>query len=120
MVIAVDSPVGANRFQGVDFPVVICVFEFGDLGALGEVECVVFVEHAEGFVQAAVGDGPFDLGEVVAVGAFTDPEVAAPSGDGNFFSGHQGDGADFHDFAIGEGDFLAVVEIVLAGCRPES
>ena len=68
-------------------------------------------------MQSAVSECPFDLGEIIGVGAFTDPEVAAACSNRHFLVRHQRDGADLHDLAFGQGDFLAKVKVFLGRSR---
>ena len=68
-------------------------------------------------MQSAVSECPFDLGEIIGVGAFTDPEVAAARSDGDFLIRHQGDGADLHDLPFGQRYLLAKVKVFLGRSR---
>ena len=113
VVVAIDAPVLGDGFEAVGAAVTIGIGQLGDLGAGGGVEGAVLVKHAKGFVKAAGEEGPLDLREVFFVGAFADPDVPASGGDGDFFVGHDGDGAEFEDFTLGGGDFFAEVEFGL-------
>lgn len=111
MVVALDAPVGVDGLKGVGDAVLVGVGDFGDFRALGEEEGSVFPEHAEGLVEVLGEFFPSDFAEVLAVSARADPKVATAGGDGDVLVGHEGDGADFHDFAGRKRDFLAEVKI---------
>ena len=113
MVVAGDTPAGVDGLEDIGLAIAIAVLDAGELGALGEVERAVFPIHAERLVETAGEFLPGDLGNVIAIGAGADPEIAAAGGDGHLFVRHQGDGADLHDLAGREWDFLAGVEIGL-------
>ena len=113
VVVPIDSPLGADGFENVRRAVAVGVLEAGNLGALGEVEPAVFPIHAEGLVQALGEFFPSDVFQVVLISAGADPEVAAAGGDGDLLLRHQRDGADFHDLAGWQRDFLADVEVGL-------
>ena len=68
-------------------------------------------------MQSAVSECPFDLGEIIGVGAFTDPEVATACGNRHFLVRHQGDGADLHDLAFRQRYLLAKVKFFLGRSR---
>jgi len=110
VIVAIDAPVLGDGFELISAAIAIAVGELGDFRTLGEVEGTVFVEHAEGLVQATGEEGPFDLGEVFFVSAFADPNVTTAGGDGDFFIRHDGDAAEFENFALGGGDFFAKIE----------
>ena len=97
MVVPVDSPIGANCFEGIGEAIAIVVADAGNLRALGQVEPTGFPEHPEGFMESLGEFFPCHFGEVVAVGTRADPEVAAAGSDRDILIGHEGDGADFHD-----------------------
>ena len=109
VVVAADAPVAADGLEEVGSAIAIGVLDAGELGALGEKEGVVFPVHAEWLVQVGSEFVPGDFGEVVFVSALADPDVAATGGDGDFFVGHEGDGANLHDFTFGKRDFFAKV-----------
>ena len=113
MVVAVDAPLRADRVEGVGLAVAVGVGQAGVLRTLGEEERLILVEHAERLVQVGGELGPLDLGDVVLVGAFADPDVAAAGRDGDLLAGHQGDRGDLDDLAGRGRDLDAVVVLRL-------